>query len=84
MSQVLQIEIDDRLQANAMSALAKSGLSLEEFVRLMLGRLCEDNSFIWDVDIPNELTARTLEKSEQGQDVYSAKNADDLFCQLGM
>ena len=84
MSQVLQIEIDDRLQASAMSALDKSGLSIEDFVRLMLGRLCEDNSLLLDVDIPNELTAKTLEKSAQGQDVYSAKNADDLFCQLGI
>ena len=84
MSQVLQIEIDDRLQASAMSALERSVLSIEDFVRLMLGRLCEDNSLLGDADIPNELTAKTLEKSAQGQDVYSAQNADDLFCQLGI
>ena len=33
MSQVLQIEIDDRLQASAMSALERSGISIEDFVR---------------------------------------------------
>lgn len=34
--------------------------------------------------IPNALTAATLEKSERGEDVYRAENADDLFQQLGI
>ena len=31
---------------------------------------------------PNALTAQTLAKSERGEDVHHAKNADDLFEQL--
>ncbi|GHU03457.1 antitoxin DinJ [Alphaproteobacteria bacterium] len=30
------------------------------------------------------LTAETLEKSEQGEDVHHAKDAEDLFNQLGI
>jgi DNA-damage-inducible protein J len=36
------------------------------------------------VQIPNKETAITLTRSEAGKDVYHAKNADDLFDQLGM
>jgi DNA-damage-inducible protein J len=34
--------------------------------------------------VPNKLTADTLEKSERSEDVYQAKDADDLFKQLGL
>ena len=65
-----------------MSVLSRNGISIDDFVRRILNRLSEDSSFIYDIDIPNELTANTLEKSEKGEDVYQAKNADDLFNQL--
>lgn len=84
MSQTLQIEIDDCLQETAINVLNKNGLSIEEFVKLILNRVSEDNSFIFDIDIPNELTQKTLDKSNQGQDIYKAQNADDLFEQLGI
>lgn len=84
MAQLLQIQIDEHLQKNAMSVLSRNGISIDDFVRRILNRLSEDNSFIYDIDIPNELTANTLKKSEKGEDVYQAKNADDLFNQLGI
>ncbi|MBO7380266.1 MAG: type II toxin-antitoxin system RelB/DinJ family antitoxin [Neisseriaceae bacterium] len=84
MAQLLQIQIDEHLQKNAMSVLNRNGISIDDFVRRILNRLSEDNSFIYDIDIPNELTANTLKKSEKGEDVYQAKNADDLFNQLGI
>lgn len=35
-------------------------------------------------ETPNELTVATLRKSERGEDVHHAKNAADLFKQLGV
>lgn len=84
MTQLLQIQIDEHLQKNAMTVLNRNGISIDDFVLRILHRLSEDNSFIYDIDIPNELTANTLKKSEKGEDVYQAKNADDLFNQLGI
>jgi DNA-damage-inducible protein J len=34
--------------------------------------------------VPNKLTAETLAKSERGEDVRHAKDANDLFEQLGI
>lgn len=34
--------------------------------------------------IPNELTAKTIADSEKRLDVHKAKDADDLFNQLGI
>ena len=38
----------------------------------------------FEMRVPNKLTAETLAKSERGEDVHSAKDADDLFQQLGI
>ena len=84
MVQLLQIQIDDNLQKNAMAVLSRNGISIDDFVRGILNKISEDNSFIYDIDIPTELTANTLKKSEKSEDVYRAKNADDLFNQLAI
>lgn len=34
--------------------------------------------------VPSKLTAETLAKSERGKDLHHAKDADDLFGQLGI
>lgn len=34
--------------------------------------------------MPNKCTVETLRKSERGEDVYHANDADDLFRQLGI
>jgi hypothetical protein len=33
---------------------------------------------------PNERTLQTMEKSERDEEVYHAKDADDLFAKLGI
>ena len=33
---------------------------------------------------PNQLTVETLAKSERGEDLHSARDAEDLFDQLGV
>ncbi|MDO8275469.1 MAG: type II toxin-antitoxin system RelB/DinJ family antitoxin [Serpentinimonas sp.] len=38
----------------------------------------------FEMRAPNALTAKTLAKSERGEDVHHAKHADDLFKQLGI
>ncbi|MCK4710542.1 MAG: type II toxin-antitoxin system RelB/DinJ family antitoxin [Gammaproteobacteria bacterium] len=36
------------------------------------------------VKIPNNETLATLKRSEAGEDIHKAKNAEDLFDQLGI
>ena len=40
--------------------------------------------YIAQSDTPNALTAETLRKSREGEDVFRAANASDLFKQLGI
>ena len=40
--------------------------------------------YIADSETPNALTAETIRKSRQGEDVFHASNPSDLFKQLGI
>jgi DNA-damage-inducible protein J len=46
--------------------------------------VAKDKALPFEMRVPNKLTVQTLEKSERGVDVHQAKNADDMFDQLGI
>jgi len=81
---VIHTRIDSSLKAGAESILEKIGLTSSEAVRLFYRQIELNQGIPFDVKIPNKLTVKTLEKSDLGEDVQSAKDADDLFDQLGI
>jgi DNA-damage-inducible protein J len=81
---VIHTRIDSNLKADAESILKKIGLTSSEAVRLFYRQIELNQGIPFDVKIPNKLTVKTLAKSDRGEDVYSAKDTDDLFDQLGI
>ena len=85
-------EIDQKIMDAATQALKKSGFTLPEAIRLMITKTARDNCLPFDAEaaleeeyrdeIPNALTRETMEKAERGEDVYYAKNFDDLMAYL--
>jgi DNA-damage-inducible protein J len=53
-------------------------------VRIVLTRVAKDKALPFEMRIPNKLTAETLESSERGENIHHAKDANDLFGQLGI
>ena len=81
---VIHTRIDADLKAGAEHILDTIGISSSEAIRLFYKQIELHHGIPFDVRIPNNLTAETLRKSEQGEDVHQAKDADDLFDQLGI
>ncbi|SWI21530.1 type II toxin-antitoxin system RelB/DinJ family antitoxin [Klebsiella pneumoniae] len=52
--------------------------------RITLTKVAKEKALPFDMRVPNELTANTIANSEKGVDVHTAKDADDLFNQLGI
>ncbi len=87
-------EIDPAIRDAATRTLDNLGLSLSEAIRLMIYKTARDNRLPFDADaaldeeygeeIPNALTRETIEKAERGEELFHAKDADDLFRQLGI
>ncbi len=54
------------------------------FSRLDATRVAKEKALPFELRVPNKLTAATFTKSERGEDVHHAKDAEDLFGQLGI
>jgi predicted DNA-binding protein len=74
MSIKMESELRDQFMAAAASAHRPAAQIIRELMRI----------FINNRETPNELTAQTLRKSSQGEDVFNAFNETDLFEQLGI
>lgn len=81
---LVRTTIDEALKSEAASVLASMGLTVSDVVRAVLTRVAREKVLPFEMHMPNRLTAATLAKSERGEDVYHAKNAADLFKQLGI
>jgi DNA-damage-inducible protein J len=80
----VRARIDEALKNEAAAVLADMGLTVSDVVRIVLTKVAKDKALPFEMRVPNKLTADTLAKSERGEDVHSAKDADDLFGQLGI
>jgi DNA-damage-inducible protein J len=81
---VVRARIDADTKAEATKALAEMGLSVSDYIRMALVRVAREKAVPFPVRVPNAVTARTLEKSERGEDVHDARDADALFRKLGV
>jgi DNA-damage-inducible protein J len=80
----VRARIDETLKNEAAIVLAELGLTVSDVVRIVLTKVAKDKALPFEMRVPNKLTVQTLEKSERGIDVHQAKNADDMFDQLGI
>lgn len=81
---LVRARIDETLKNQAADVLAGMGLTISDLVRITLTKVAREKALPFDMRVPNELTAQTIENSEAGVDVHKAKDADDLFNKLGI
>lgn len=80
----VRARIDETLKKEAAAVLEDMGLTVSDVVRIVLTKIAKEKALPFEMRVPNKLTAQTLEKSERGEDVHHAKDAIDLFGQLGI
>jgi len=80
----VRARIDETLKNEAAAVLAEMGLTVSDVVRIALTKIAKEKALPFEMRVPNALTAQTLAKSERGEAVYHAKDAEDLFNQLGI
>ncbi len=74
MSIKMQPELRDRFMAAAADRHRPAAQIIRDLMRL----------YIADSKTPNTLTADTIRKGRQGEDVFHASSPSDLFKQLGL
>ncbi|MDR0564207.1 MAG: type II toxin-antitoxin system RelB/DinJ family antitoxin [Azoarcus sp.] len=81
---LIRTKIEQTLKDEVMSVLAGMGLTVSDVVRVALTKIAKEKALPFDMLIPNKLTVETLQKSERGEDLHRARDAADLFRQLGI
>ena len=81
---IVRARVDETLKQEAAAVLATMGLTVSDFVRIGLTKVVSEQGLPFEMKVPNRLTAETLAKSERGEDVHQAEDAEDLFDQLGI
>ncbi len=80
----VRARVDEALKKEAASVLADMGLTVSDVVRIVLTKVAKDKALPFELRVPNKLTAETMAKSARGEDIHRAKDAIDLFEQLGI
>ncbi|KXW57105.1 type II toxin-antitoxin system RelB/DinJ family antitoxin [Ferrovum myxofaciens] len=80
----VRARIDEGLKDEAAAVLADMGLTISDVVRIVLTKVAKNKALPFEMLVPNKITVETLEKSERGEEIYHAKDASDLFEQLGI
>ena len=83
-NQVIRARVDERLKEEATEILASLGLTVSDFMRIGLTKVVSERGLPFEMKVPNQLTAETLAKSEGGEDLHRAKDADAMFDELGI
>lgn len=80
---VVRARVSEEVKGRASTVLAGIGLTVSDVMRITLTRVARDGALPFDLK-PNALTVETLTKSERGEDVHVAADAEDLFAKLDL
>ena len=78
----IQARINPDLKKKAQKILNTLNLSMSEAISLYLTQVTLHHGIPFEIKIPNELTVKTLEKTERGEELNDVSNVDELFQEL--
>lgn len=80
---VVRSRISVAVKEQATAVLEPLGLTVSDVMRIVLTRISTEGALPFDMKL-NELTRQTLRESARGKEVHRARDAKDLFDQLGL
>ena len=78
-SATIQARIDPEVKKQAKAVLDKLHLSMSEAISMFLTQVSMQRGLPFEVKIPNELTEKTLRKTEDREELHSVEDVESLF-----
>ena len=78
----IRARTEPSLKADAERVFRKLGISSSEAINLFYSQVRLRKGLPFPVEIPNEETRRTFEKSDRGEDVKTFRTLDEMFKDL--
>ena len=80
----VRARVDPVIKNEAAAVLAQMGLTVSDLCRMALTKVAYEKRLPFSVEIPNEETRKAFEDIDRRENLHYAKDADDLFKQLGI
>jgi len=78
----IQTRVDPSVKRNAQKILAKLNITMSEAISMYLSQIALQRGIPFELKIPTELTAKTLQESEEGRNLHSVSSTEQLFQDL--
>lgn len=78
----IQTRVDPAIKHNAQIILKKLNISMSEAISMYLSQITLHKGIPFDLKIPNQVTAKTLKSTENGEDVHKVDSVNALFQEL--
>ncbi len=78
----IQARIDPEIKSKAQRVFNALNISMSEAISMYFTQVALHKGIPFDVKIPNELTAATLLKAEEGKELDKVGSVDELFQEL--
>ncbi len=76
---IVHARIEPKTKQKAEEVLRKLGLTPTEAIRIFYRQISLRGGLPFPIEIPNELTACTLEKSRRGEDIQGFESLEAMF-----
>ena len=80
----VRARIEPELKNEAETILHECGMSVTQVITMLYKQIAREHEVPLSMKIPNALTQKTMEETDQGIDLNEAKSVDDLFKKLGI
>lgn len=78
----IQTRVDPVIKNNAQMILKKLNISMSEAISMYLSQITLHNGIPFEIKIPNEITAKVLNDTENGKNIHKVNSVDELFQEL--
>lgn len=78
----IQVRLDKQTKSRAQNVFKVLDISMSEAIKLFLRQVALQRGIPFEIRIPNTLTDKVLRESEEGIDLHSVSNVDQLFEEL--
>lgn len=81
-SSTIHATIDQPTKEKAQGILCDLGMSMSEAISIYFKQIILHQGLPFEVKIPNKVTVQTFKNTDNGMDLHSVDNVDDLFEEL--
>ena len=79
---VIQTRVTPEIKLRAQKILDELNITMSEAISVYLTQITLHRGIPFELKIPNEITADTLKKSEEGKELHDVSGTEELFGEL--